>query len=89
MVEITVKLPDRLAQSFGETPDLRSRRVLENTVIEEYRAGRLSQRQVGEVLDLDYWQAEKFLADHKVPLNYALEDLEVDRATLKAVLGHP
>ena len=86
MVEVTVKLPDKLARSFGETPDLRSRRVLENVALEEYRAGRLSHRQVGEMLGFDYWQTEGFLAERKVPLNYSLVDLEADRATLDAVL---
>lgn len=89
MVEITIQLPDNLADSFGETPDARSRHVLENTAIEEYRVGRLSQRQVGEILGLDYWQTEKFLTEHKVALNYHLEDLAVDRDTLEAVLGRP
>ena len=87
MVEVTVKLPDKLARSFGETPDLRARRVLENAAIEEYRAGRISQRQVGEMLGLDYWLTERFLTEHKVPLNYSLADLEADRATLDGVLG--
>ena len=82
MVEVTIKLPDALARSLGETPDVRARRVLENAAIEEYRTGRLSQRQVGEVLSLDYWQTERFLTEHKVPLNYSLADLEADRATL-------
>jgi predicted HTH domain antitoxin len=89
MVEVTVKLPDTLAQSFGDTPDRRSRRLLETVLIEEYRAGRLSQRQVGEALGLDYWQTEAFLAGHHVPLNYSLADLELDRATLDEVLGRP
>lgn len=89
MVEITIQLPEKFAGSFGETPGARSRRVLENTAIEEYRIGRLSQRQVGEILGLDYWQTEKFLTEHKVAINYHLEDLAVDRATLHAVLGRP
>src|SRR2546430_1375951 len=53
MAEVIVKLPDTLARIFGETPEARSRRVTEDAAIEEYRAGRLSQRQVGEMLNLD------------------------------------
>ena len=87
MIEVTVSLPDTLARSFGETPELRARRVLENATIEEYRSSQLSQRQVGEVLGLDYWQTERFLREHKVPLNYSLADLETDRATLDEMLG--
>lgn len=87
MVEVTIKLPDHVARSFGDTADLRSRRVMEDTAIQEYRAGRLTHRQVGEMLGLDYWQAERFLAEQKVPLNYSLNDLEADRATLDAILS--
>ena len=62
------------------------RHLLENAAIEEYRAGRLSHRQVGEMLGFDYWQAERFLAEHRVPLNYSIADLEADRATLDRIL---
>lgn len=89
MVEVTLTLPDQLAQSFGDTPTLRARRVLENALIEEYREGRLSHRQLGEPLGLDYWQTEAFLAERKVPLNYSLDDLAADRATLEQVLREP
>ena len=87
MVEITVKLPENVARTFGETPEDMGRHLLENAAVEEYRAGRLSQRQAGEMLGLDYWQAESFLAEHRVPLNYSLADLEADRTTLERILG--
>lgn len=87
MVEVTVTLPDLLATAFGATPEARSRRITEDAAIEEYRAGNLSQRQVGEILGLDYWQTECFLAERKVALNYSVADLKADRATLNEVLG--
>ena len=68
---------------------VRARRVLEHIAIEEYRAGRGSQRQVGDLLGMDYWQTERFLTDRKVPQDYALEDLNTDRATLGKFLGRP
>jgi predicted HTH domain antitoxin len=86
MAEITIKLSETLARVFGATPEARSRRLAEDAAIEEYRAGRLSQRQVGEMLGLDYWQTERFLSDRKVSLNYSLGDLQADRATLDEVL---
>lgn len=89
MIEVTVQLPDTVAQALGDTSEGRARRVLENAVIEEYRVGRLSQRQVGQSLGLDYWQTEAFLAEHQVRLNYSLADLQADRATLEQVLGRP
>ena len=89
MVEITIKLPDVLAREFGATPEARSQRLTEDAAIQEYRAGRLSQRQVGEMLGLDYWQTESFLAKQNVALNYSLGDLQADRATLDQVLSRP
>lgn len=87
MIEVTIKLPDALARIFGETPESRSQRLIEDAAIEEYRCGRLSQRQVGEMLGMDYWQTEHFLAARNVSLNYTLGDLEADRATLDEILG--
>ena len=89
MVEITIQLPDLLAHALGATPEARAQRLTEDAAIEEYRAGRLSQRQVGEMLGLDYWQTERFLTERNVPLNYSLGDLQADQATLNEVLGRP
>ena len=89
MVEITINLPDMLAHAFGAAPEARAQRLTEDAAIEEYRTGRLSQRQVGEMLGLDYWQTERFLTERKVPLNYSLGDLQADSATLNEVLGRP
>ena len=89
MVEITIKLPDLLARVLGATPEARAQRLTEDAAIEEYRAGRLSQRQVGEMLGLDYWQTERFLTDRNVALNYSPGDLQADRVTLNEVLGRP
>ncbi len=87
MVEITIKLPDTLALTFGATPEARSQRLKEDAAVEEYRAGHLSQRQVGEMLGLDYWQTERFLTEREVSLNYSLDDLRADRATLDDILA--
>ena len=86
MVEVIVKLPDTLASAFGNTAEARSQRLTEDAAIEEYRAGRLSHRQVGELLALDYWQTERFLAAHKVAINYSLADLQAERMTLGEIL---
>jgi hypothetical protein len=89
MVEVTVKLPDNVARSFGDTAADIGRHLLEHAAIEGYRAGRLSHRQVGAMLALDYWETERFFQDRGVPLNYTLADLESDHATLDKVLGNP
>jgi hypothetical protein len=85
-MRVTVHVPDHLARQWGDTPDAVGQHVVEDAVIERYRAGRLSHRQVGEILGLDYWQTERFLTDRGVALNYSADDLEADQATLDQIL---
>ena len=88
-MQVIVKMPDQVARQWGETPDAVARHVPEDAAIEGYRAGRLSHRQVGEMLGFDYWQTEAFLRERGVPLNYSAADVEADRATLDKILGDP
>ncbi len=88
-MQVTVEMPDQVARHWGETPNAVGRHVMEDAAIESYRAGRLSQRQVGEMLGFDYWQTEAFLSERGVPLNYSAADLTADRATLDKILSRP
>jgi predicted HTH domain antitoxin len=85
-MDVVVSMPDPVARQWGDTPQAIGRHVVEDAAIERYRAGRLSHRQVGEVLGLDYWQTEAFLKERGVPLNYSATDLEADAATLEKLL---
>jgi predicted HTH domain antitoxin len=84
-----MEMPDQVARQWGETPDAVGRHVMEDAAIEGYRAGRLTQRQVGAMLGLDYWQTETFLNERAVPLNYSAADLAADNATLEKILSRP
>ena len=86
-MQVTVEMPDQVARQWGETPDVVGRHVMEDAAIEGYRAGRLTQRQVGAMLGLDYWQTETFLSERSVPLNYSATDLAADNATLEKILA--
>ena len=86
-MQVTVEMPDQVARQWGETPEAVGRHVLEDAAVEGYRAGRLSQRQVGGMLRLDYWQTEAFLTERGVPLNYSPADLVADNATLEKILS--
>jgi len=81
-----MEMPDQVARQWGNTPDAVSRHVMEDAAVEGYRAGRLTQRQVGTMLGLDYWQTEAFLSERAVPLNYSAADLAADHATLEKIL---
>jgi hypothetical protein len=83
MVEVTIQLPDHIARALGNTPAAIGRHLVEDAAIQGYRAGHLSHRDLCELLHFDYWQTERFLADHGVPLNYTAAELEADRATLQ------
>jgi hypothetical protein len=88
-MQVTVEMPDHVAHQWGETPLAVGRHVMEDAAVEGYRAGRLTQRQVGAMLGLDYWETESFLKGRCVPLNYSAADLANDNATLEAILPRP
>lgn len=69
-----------LQRAFGQ--DLKQA-ALEALAIEGYRTAKLSAGEVAGVLGLaTSIEAQQWLAHHGVPLNYALDDLEVDRVSL-------
>ena len=86
-MQVIVEMPDQVARQWGDTPDAVGRHILEDAAIEGYRAGRLSQRQVGAMLGLDYWETEDFLTRRTVPLNYSPADLAGDSAALEKFLS--
>jgi predicted HTH domain antitoxin len=59
---------------------------LEAIAVEAYRSGALSREQVGDLLEFSLWETEAFLKGHQAFLDYGIEDLEEDRATLKRIL---
>lgn len=82
-MDVVVSMPDPVARQWGDTPQAIGGHVIEDAVIERYRAGRLSHRRIGETLGLDYLRTESFLKERGVPLNYLASDLEADAATLE------
>ncbi len=86
-MHLTVELPDQVARQLGGTPAAVTRHFIEYAAVEGYRVGRLSHRQVGQLLGLDYWQTEGFLLERNVPLNYSSADLEADSEALEKKLG--
>ncbi|MBN9690016.1 MAG: UPF0175 family protein [Verrucomicrobia bacterium] len=81
-MRITIELPDEIAESLGPELSL-SRRLLEAYAIEGYRSEKLTRRQVGQLLGLDRWKAEEFLAEHGATRAYSLADWELDRRSLE------
>ena len=75
-----------MARSLGQASGDLSRRTLEALAIDGYRFGELSEEQVRRILGYGTrMQVHEFLKEHKVYLNYALEDLVQDLQTLHQV----
>ncbi len=87
-MDVMLHMPDPVARQWGDDPKAIARQVIEDAVVERYRSGRLSQRQVGETLGLDYWQTESFLLGRGVPVNYYAADLDADEAVRDGIFRH-
>jgi hypothetical protein len=81
-MEVTFHIPDDLASSVAAAGDL-SRRALEAFALEELRAGRITEPQLGEMLGLARIQMDGFLKSHGVFQEYTIKDFERERAALK------
>ena len=80
-MQVTVELPDEIAQHLGESGDV-PRQFLEAFAAEAYRTQKISRHQVSQLLGLDYWQTDAFLTRHEAKRPYTLDDLEMDRQSL-------
>jgi hypothetical protein len=82
-MEISIQLPDDIANQFGNAAVDLPREILEAFAIQNYRSQKITRHQVTQLLGLDYWQTEDLLAKHDAKQIYTLADLEVDRASLR------
>jgi hypothetical protein len=83
-MELTVQIPDDVAQRLSASGGDLSRRALEALVAEEYRQGHLTKPDLRRLLGFETSdQIDSFLKTHEVWIDYALEDLERERAGLR------
>jgi len=87
-VEITLNIPDELARqvtSEGKDP---ARVALEALALEGYRAERLSESAVRQMLGFETrMEVHDFLKQHGVYLHYDVSDLEQDHVTAEKLRG--
>ncbi|MDB6119565.1 MAG: UPF0175-containing protein [Verrucomicrobiaceae bacterium] len=84
---VSIELPDLIARSLRLDGPKSSRRALEMLALEGYRAGELSRGQVSEMLEMEFNETEKFLADHGAGMHYTVEDFEQDAKNLRQFLA--
>lgn len=82
-MNLTVEIPDDVAMRLNAAGGDLSRRALEALAAEEYRLGRLSKPDLRRLLGFRTSdQIDSFLKAHEVWIEYTLEDLARERATL-------
>jgi hypothetical protein len=82
-MNVTLNIPDALAVRLGAEAEL-PRRALEALVLEEYRAGRLSDLELRELLGLQTrYEMDGFLKAHGIFEEYTMADLERERESLR------
>jgi Uncharacterised protein family (UPF0175) len=82
-MEITVRIPDDLADRLGTAGEL-ERRALEALALEEFRLGHLTKPELRRLLGFGTRDAlDGFLKAHDVFEPYTLDDLERDRQDLQ------
>lgn len=82
-MQITLELPDEIAQELEAKWNDLPRATLESVALEGYRSDALTEEQVRRILGYETrMQVHAFLKEHGVYLNYNLEDLEQDMKAL-------
>lgn len=82
-MHIDLQLPDDVGSILQAQYSDLSRAALEALALEGYRVRRLTESQVRRLLGFETrMEVHAFLKEHGVPLNYAMDDLEQDLATI-------
>jgi predicted HTH domain antitoxin len=77
-MEVTLRIPDGLAQRLSAAGGDLSRRALEALALEGFRAKTLTLLQASQMLDLSRVETEDLLGHHHIPLS-SIEEADLDR----------
>jgi hypothetical protein len=83
-MDVTVQIPDDIGARLAEAGDL-SRRTLESFALEELKAGRITEPELGRMLGLARLQIDSFLKSHGIYDDYTMEDFVQEQAALKSL----
>lgn len=75
---MTVEIPDTIGRLLPAEPSQRERSVMEGLVLGFYTQGIISRGRACELLNLNYWDGEKFFSSRGVFLNYDLGEFQRD-----------
>ena len=87
-MEITLKIPDELARQVASEGKDPARVALEALALEGYRAERLLESEIRQMLDFESRiQVHAFLKEHGIHLHYDLSELDRDRVASERSRG--
>ncbi len=81
-MNVTLRIPDELAERLSAQGADLERRALEAFALAEYQAGRLFESDLCQMLDLSRYELDGFLKQRGIFHDYTLADLERDQETL-------
>lgn len=82
-MKVVVNIPDQIAKRLGSDAD---RRVLELLALDEFRAGKITEFELQQLLGLQSrFQLDAFLKSRGAVYPYTSEDLEADRQDLNSL----
>lgn len=84
-VQITIQVPDEIARVLIDAGDDLPRRALEGLALEELWGGRITEPQLGKMLDLARVELDGFLKTHGIYQDYTMEDFDREREALKEI----
>ncbi|MEY2428769.1 MAG: hypothetical protein QOJ40_1654 [Verrucomicrobiota bacterium] len=82
---IEISVPDALIKALGAAPEELPRQTLEALIVQAYRKGQVTHAQVGELLDLDRWQTDRFLKDAQAFRAHESEEFSSDLERLRTM----
>lgn len=86
-MQITLEIPDRIADRLAEDRETLTRRFLELVAIEAYEKGLIGAGEVGQMLGFtSRWETYDFLDRECAEPPYTETDLESDRIALQNLL---
>ncbi len=87
-MQITIELPDDIANQLQLQPTNVSRRILELIAADHYRQGRIGAAEVRRMLNFSSrWETYEFLKHEKAYLPYTEDDLEQDVQVIRNLLA--
>jgi hypothetical protein len=86
-MELTVHIPDELAEPLNAAAGDLSRRALEGLALEEYKKHNISKAQLRRLLGFETrYELDGFLKEHDVWVEATIEDVHRDMADLTSFL---